>query len=620
MSALSVQVPFPVFYDRAGEPLENGYVWIGQANLNPQTNPIQVYFDKNLTQPAAQPLRTLAGYISNAGTPAQIYVDAVNFSILVQDKNGTMVYQFADGVYVATNAVNVAFTGANGQDGTVADIADPDGADWIGFTGYKAQAGTVENLAGDDGSDWIGFEPSATGSIVRSAQDKMRDNANINDFGGNGDGIAINNSAFSLMATAYGYVVFPEGDFVLNTRNIDVPIYFSAGAAITVPTGNTITIRNRITASNKQQIFKGDGDIRLENDNALGIGEDSRHVYAAWWGIFPVGQAATIQTALFNKALGAFTSQTREGIFELDIGSYRIDGKVTIPRGVHLKGAGTRRTVFDLVDDGYTALESGGAAVKITGVQFEQPTGSFSYFDGIQIGLLHDTCVLEDIRLWNPRVGIYIGPAGTRTSVNQVVCVNNSEPGGGYPADSAVVWVQATNVLLEDIQLTNTSFGQDCVVLLGFGNTSAMQNTIINDIGCTEKSTPVKIVADTENIQNTAICNVVFFGGTGDTIDGVIEVETSGTASVQGLSMNNICSNSLASALLKMTQGSSGSTLAVTLASGTAFSSNTQAANLTQTAGTMSKIVIAHGVAAFSATPPVSSTGTITDLEIASYM
>lgn len=111
MSALSVEVPFPVFYDRAGEPLENGYVWIGQANLNPQTNPIQVYFDRDLTQPAVQPLRTLAGYISNAGTPAQIYVDATNFSILVQDKNGTMVYNFPDGtgIEATLNACSVEY-------------------------------------------------------------------------------------------------------------------------------------------------------------------------------------------------------------------------------------------------------------------------------------------------------------------------------------------------------------------------------------------------------------------------------------------------------------------------------------------------------------------------------
>jgi hypothetical protein len=109
MSAMSVEVPFPVFYDRDGEPLENGYVWIGTANLNPQTNPIQIYFDKNLTQPAAQPLRTVAGYISNAGTPAQIYVDAVNFSILVQDKNGTMVYNFPDGTGIGPDACGVTY-------------------------------------------------------------------------------------------------------------------------------------------------------------------------------------------------------------------------------------------------------------------------------------------------------------------------------------------------------------------------------------------------------------------------------------------------------------------------------------------------------------------------------
>jgi hypothetical protein len=109
MTPLSVEVPYPVFTDRNGEPLENGYVWIGTANLNPQTNPIQVYFDKNLTQPAAQPLRTVAGYISNAGTPAQIYVNAANFSILVQDKNGTMVYNFPDGTGISPDACGVTY-------------------------------------------------------------------------------------------------------------------------------------------------------------------------------------------------------------------------------------------------------------------------------------------------------------------------------------------------------------------------------------------------------------------------------------------------------------------------------------------------------------------------------
>jgi hypothetical protein len=52
------------------------------------------YYDEAMTIVAPQPLRTLNGYISRAGTPAQVYVDGVDFSILVQDSKGTMVYTF----------------------------------------------------------------------------------------------------------------------------------------------------------------------------------------------------------------------------------------------------------------------------------------------------------------------------------------------------------------------------------------------------------------------------------------------------------------------------------------------------------------------------------------------
>jgi hypothetical protein len=109
MSALSIQVPFPVFQDRDGQPLENGYIWIGQANLNPQTNPVVVYFDEALTIVAAQPLRTLNGYVSRAGTPAQIYVDGVDFSILVQDSKGSMVYNFPEGTGISPDAEGVTY-------------------------------------------------------------------------------------------------------------------------------------------------------------------------------------------------------------------------------------------------------------------------------------------------------------------------------------------------------------------------------------------------------------------------------------------------------------------------------------------------------------------------------
>lgn len=115
-SPLSIEVPFPVFQDRDGQPLENGYVWLGVANLNPQTNPVIAYFDAALTIVAPQPLRTLNGYISNAGTPAQVYIDGASFSILVQDSKGSMVYNFPEGNGIGAGACGVIydppFTGA----------------------------------------------------------------------------------------------------------------------------------------------------------------------------------------------------------------------------------------------------------------------------------------------------------------------------------------------------------------------------------------------------------------------------------------------------------------------------------------------------------------------------
>jgi hypothetical protein len=91
MSALSIQPVFPIFTDIDGQPLEDGYIWIGQANLDPQTNPISVFFDAALTIPAAQPIRTLSGYPARAGSPGRLYVNS-DYSIRVMNKNGTLVY------------------------------------------------------------------------------------------------------------------------------------------------------------------------------------------------------------------------------------------------------------------------------------------------------------------------------------------------------------------------------------------------------------------------------------------------------------------------------------------------------------------------------------------------
>lgn len=601
MSSLSPP-PKLQFFANNGTPLVGGKLYSYAAGT---TTPLATYSSSSLTTPNTNPV------ILDSRGEAGVWLGVQSYKLALYTPDNILIW-----------TVDNIEPSATQQDLAAAIAAAIASLTTTINTRFDNLASTSSNTQGDAligfrQSNSAGFLAGATGQTV---SDKLRNVVSVTDFGAVPDGATSANAAFDAMAAAYGFVVFPAGDFLLNTRFIDVPMYFNAGAAITVATGNTVRIRSRITASPKQQIFKGAGDIFFENDNALGIGEDSRHAYAAWWGIFPVGQAVTVQTALFTKALSAYTSQNREGIFELDIGSYLIDGPITIPRGVHFKGAGTRRTIIDLRGNNYTALQSGGAAVKITGIQFEQQVGTEAYFNGTQIALLHDTPVVEDVRLWNAKVGVYANSDATRAYISQVVGIYGQEPGGGYPSDSALVWVQATNCLVEDVQVTNTVYGPNSAVLVGFGHTSAMNNTIINDVGVSEKTIPVKIIADTNNISNTVVNSAVFFGSTGDNIPAVVEASTSGSADLLGLSMNNLCANSLAAALLKMTQASSGSTVAVTLGSGSAFSSATNAANLTRTAGTMTRIVIAHGVAAWSATPPVVTSGTITNLEIASYM
>jgi hypothetical protein len=108
MPALSIQPPFPVFADTDGQPLENGYILIGQANLDPQGNPLAVYWDAALTIPAPQPIRTTGGYPSRSGTPANLYANA-DYSIRVLDKNGNLVYS-ANSVQQIISSGDVTFT------------------------------------------------------------------------------------------------------------------------------------------------------------------------------------------------------------------------------------------------------------------------------------------------------------------------------------------------------------------------------------------------------------------------------------------------------------------------------------------------------------------------------
>jgi len=107
MSTIEVQPPYPAFAGADGLPLENGYIWIGAANLNPQVNPIAVYWDSDLTIPAALPIRTLNGYPVYQGSPSRFYVGS-DYSIQVLNSKGSVVYTSLNGNVASGSGVTRA--------------------------------------------------------------------------------------------------------------------------------------------------------------------------------------------------------------------------------------------------------------------------------------------------------------------------------------------------------------------------------------------------------------------------------------------------------------------------------------------------------------------------------
>lgn len=134
MPSAQVLPPFESFMDVDGNPLEDGYIYIGADSLDPEANPISAFFDAGLSVPAVQPVRTKGGYPSNSGSPARLYVGPSSYSIRVKNKNSTTVH----------------------SDLSISSPTD---------------------------SSSISFIQNGVGAVERDAQDKMREEVSVEDFG-----------------------------------------------------------------------------------------------------------------------------------------------------------------------------------------------------------------------------------------------------------------------------------------------------------------------------------------------------------------------------------------------------------------------------------------------------
>jgi hypothetical protein len=183
---LPVEQPFKTYTGIDGKPLNNGSVYFGQPGQDPITHPVTVYWDAAGTLPAAQPLRTVNGYIVNdSGAAANPFYDS-SYSTSVIDSKGVQVFYApsSDSFSVSTQ---------------------------------------VNGLFKPGGSSLVPFIQAGTGAVSRQSQAKMRDHVHIRDFGAVCDGATDDTAAINA-ALAAAIEVWVDGTPLI-TSTITVPAH-----------------------------------------------------------------------------------------------------------------------------------------------------------------------------------------------------------------------------------------------------------------------------------------------------------------------------------------------------------------------------------------------------------
>jgi len=164
-----IKNPISQYFEVDGTPLDDGDVFIGTAGLNAEANPINLYWDKEGLAAAPNPLPTSNGYIVSTGTPARVFINDLDYSIIVKNKIGETVYstlsvtgETIGALSGSTGAANIGYD--NDESGLTAENVQ-DAIDELAAIPYVPIAGGV-TLAGH-----VEAPSGAAGAQIPQAQE-----------------------------------------------------------------------------------------------------------------------------------------------------------------------------------------------------------------------------------------------------------------------------------------------------------------------------------------------------------------------------------------------------------------------------------------------------------------
>jgi hypothetical protein len=294
MALIQLAPPYPVFTDKNGDPLDNGYLYFGVVDLNPETNPIQVYYDSAFTQPVAQPIRTSNGYPMRNGAPALIFAGS-QFSVTVRDKNsdlviyspvgygvdpgsiaGVVVVQdhTGDGVTTAfgmgaspssENATNVFIDGVYQNKSTYSISGST-----LTFSAAPPLYSAIEivsnetSIIGGTDAGLVTYNEGGLGAVTRTVKAKLQETVSVKDFGAVGDGVTDDTAAIqAALDSGAKLILLPRGDYKITST-------------LTIPT--SVILRG--DGINNTQISNDSNTFAFTLTNCIGSGIEGIYIYS----------------------------------------------------------------------------------------------------------------------------------------------------------------------------------------------------------------------------------------------------------------------------------------------------------------------------------------------------